>query len=100
MYRIDPPVASIGSSTITGRWSNLSGSDSMYGNGWWVSSSRATPTKPTCASGIAAWASSIMPSPARNTGTSSGGLTSRVPNVSASGVRIRTGAVAASRVAS
>ena len=32
-----------------------------------------------------------MPSPARSTGTSSGGLASRDPSVSASGVRIGTG---------
>ncbi|BBY22444.1 hypothetical protein MSTO_26490 [Mycobacterium stomatepiae] len=100
MYVIEPPVASIGSSTITGRCLSLGGSDSMYGKGRWVSSSRATPTKPTSASGIAACASSIIPSPARNTGTSSGGSTSRRPNVSARGVRILTGAVGTSRVAS
>ncbi|ORV56634.1 hypothetical protein AWC05_09810 [Mycobacterium florentinum] len=85
---------------MTGRCLSLAGSDSMYGNGRWVSSSRATPTKPTSASGIAACASLIIPSPARNTGTSSGGVVNRFPNVSASGVRILTGAVAASRVAS
>ena len=49
---IDPPVASIGSSTNTGRPASDSGSDSMYGIGWWVSSSRAIPTNPICASGI------------------------------------------------
>ena len=74
---IDPPVASIGSSTNTGRPASDSGSDSMYGVGWSVSSSRASPTKPICDSGISACAGSAMPSPARSTGTSSGGLASR-----------------------
>ena len=74
---IEPPVASIGSSTNTGRPARESGSDSMYGFGWWVSSSRATPTNPICDSGMNACAASTMPSPARSTGTSSGGLASR-----------------------
>ncbi|ORX03073.1 hypothetical protein AWC29_17955 [Mycobacterium triplex] len=85
---------------MTGRCLSLAGNDSMYGKGRCVCSSRATPTKPTSASGIAACASSTIPSPARNTGTSSGGLVNRFPSVSASGVRILTGVVAASRVAS
>lgn len=100
MWAIDPPVASMGSRTITGRRASLSGSASRYGTGRWVSSSRATPTKPTSASGIAAWAASTMPNPARSTGTSSGGLTSRVPAVAATGVRILTDFRGASRLAS
>ena len=74
---IEPPVASIGSSTKTGRPASESGSDSMYGIGWWVSSLRAMPTNPVCASGMSACAASTIPSPARSTGTSSGGLASR-----------------------
>lgn len=68
--------------------------------GRWVCSSRATPTKPTSASGSAACAGSTMPSPARSTGTSSGGLTSRVPAAAATGVRIRTDLRGTSRLAS
>ena len=66
-------MASIGSSTNTGRPSSESGSDTMYGVGSWVSSSRATPTNPICDSGMNACAASTIPSPARSTGTSSGG---------------------------
>ena len=72
----------------------------MYGTGWWVSSSRATPTKPICASGISACAASTMPSPARSTGTSSGGLASRYPTVRATGVCSGALVTGASRVAS
>ena len=74
---MDPPVASIGSSTSTGRPASDSGNDSMYGMGRNVRSSLASPTKPICASGISLCASSAMPSPARSTGTSSGGFASR-----------------------
>ncbi|OBI40760.1 hypothetical protein A5708_02295 [Mycobacterium colombiense] len=97
---IDPPVASMGSRTITGLFASLSGSASRYGTGRWLSSLRATPTKPTSASGIAACAASTMPSPARSTGTSSGGLTRRVPTAGATGVRIFTDFRGASRLAS
>ncbi|GAB4983975.1 hypothetical protein MAHJHV58_11630 [Mycobacterium avium subsp. hominissuis] len=97
---IEPPVASIGSSTITDLPASLSGSAAKYGTGRWVCSSRATPTKPTSASGSAACAGSTMPSPARSTGTSSGGLTSRVPAAAATGVRIRTDLRGTSRLAS
>ncbi|OBH41193.1 hypothetical protein A5682_24330 [Mycobacterium mantenii] len=100
MYAIDPPVASMGSRTITGLPASLAGSASRYGTGTWVSSSRATPTNPTSASGIAACAASTMPSPARSTGTSSGGLTKRVPAAAATGVRMRTDLRGASRPAS
>jgi hypothetical protein len=41
-----------------------------------------------------------MPNPARSTGINKGGLASRDPIVSAIGVRIDTGSVGASRVAS
>ena len=95
MCTIDPPVASIGSSTITGQVLRSSGSDSRYGVGRAVSSSRATPTNPTLASGISCCALSTMPRPARSTGTSSGGEASRDPTVSASGVRMCTGVDAA-----
>ena len=74
---IEPPVASMGSSANTGRPARDSGSDSMYGIGWWVSSLRAMPTKPVWASGMSACAASTIPSPARSTGTSSGGFASR-----------------------
>ncbi len=47
----DPPVASIGSSTITGRPASDSGSLLTYGSGWWVSSLRAMPMKPMSAFG-------------------------------------------------
>ncbi|CNN21852.1 Uncharacterised protein [Mycobacterium tuberculosis] len=57
VYVIDPPVATIGSRTITGRSLRSSGSDSRYGTGRAVSSSRATPTNPTRDSGITACAS-------------------------------------------
>ena len=66
-------MASIGSSTKTGRPAREPGSDTMYGVGWWVASSRATPTNPICDSGTNVCAASTMPSPARSTGTSSGG---------------------------
>ena len=56
VYTIEPPVASIGSSTSTGWVLRSSGSDARYGVGRWVVSSRATPTKPTRASGMSAWA--------------------------------------------
>ena len=97
---IEPPVASIGSSTITGCVLKSSGRDSRYGVGSWVSSLRATPTNPTFASGISMCALSTIPSPARSTGTSSGGAASRDPTMSAIGVRMGTGLGAASRVAS
>ncbi len=73
VWTIEPPVASIGSSTNTGRPASDSGSDTMYVTAWWVSSSRAMPTNPTCDSGTNACAASTIPSPARSTGTSSGG---------------------------
>nr|CRL70211.1 hypothetical protein CPGR_00411 [Mycolicibacter nonchromogenicus] len=76
------------------------GSEVRYGTGWWVASLRATPTKPTSASGIRAWAASTIPSPARSTGTGSGGRASRVPPVSASGLRTVMSSRGAPRVAS
>ncbi|GAB1816650.1 hypothetical protein MUNTM_56940 [Mycobacterium sp. MUNTM1] len=97
---IDPPVASMGSRTITGLPASLSGRASKYGTGRWVSSLRATPTKPTSASGMAACAASTMPNPARSTGTSSGGLAKRVPTAGATGVWIFTDFRGASRLAS
>ncbi len=93
-------MASIGSSTITGRPTSDSGSDAMYGVGSWVCSSRASPTKPICDSGSRLNAASAMPRPARSTGTSSGGLASAVPTVGATGVVIGTSVRARPRVAS
>jgi hypothetical protein len=49
---------------------------------------------------MSACAWSTMPSPARSTGTSSGGLANRDPVVSDNGVRTGTDSQAASRVAS
>ena len=97
---IDPPVASIGSSTYTGRSASDSGSDSMYGVGCSVCSSRASPTNPICDSGISACAWSAMPRPARSTGTSSGGSDSRTARVGAIGVWIGSNRTARSRDAS
>ena len=85
---------------ITGLPASLRGNASRYGTGAWVSSSRATPTNPASASGIAACAASSMPSPARSTGTSSGGLTKRVPTAEDTGVRIFTDFRGVSRLAS
>src|SRR3954447_22268933 len=70
----DPPVASIGSSTNTSRSTRDAGSEAMYASGWKVTSLRASPTKPIWDSGSIPWAVSAMPSPARSTGTISGGL--------------------------
>ncbi|OBH51593.1 hypothetical protein A5686_12030 [Mycobacterium sp. E2479] len=100
MCAIEPPVASMGSRISTGLPASLSGSASRYGTGRWVFSSRATPTNPASASGSAACAASSMPSPARSTGTSSGGLTKRVPTADATGVRILTDFRGASLLAS
>ena len=97
---IDPPVASIGSSTYTRRPCSDSGSDSMYGVGSRVSSSRARPTKPICDSGMSECAWSAIPSPARSTGTSSGGFTRRIAVVRATGVWIGTRSTGRSRDAS
>ena len=72
MWASEPPVASIGSSTITCRPARLSGSLLTYGLGWWVSSSRATPMNPTSALGSRSWAACRKPSPARSTGTTTG----------------------------
>ena len=47
----EPPVASIGSSTMHCRPASDSGSLLTYGLGWNVSSSRDTPMKPTSALG-------------------------------------------------
>ena len=58
--------------------------------GSWVCSSRASPTKPICDSGSRLNAASAMPSPARSTGTSSGGLAIATPVVGATGVVIGT----------
>ena len=68
-----------------------SGSDARYGVA--DGSPRRGPPRRSrrCASGISACAWSTMPRPARSTGTSSGGLASRDPVVSASGVRTGTG---------
>jgi hypothetical protein len=65
-----------------------------------VSSSRATPTNPITAPGTCACAASAMPSPARSTGTSTGGRASTAPVVEATGVAISVGLVGASRMAS
>ena len=70
-------MASIGSSTNTSRSTSDSGSEAMYASGWKVSSLRASPTKPICDSGSIRCAVSAMPSPARSTGTISGGAASR-----------------------
>ena len=93
-------MAIIGSSTNTGRSERSSGSDSMYGVGCRVSSLRASPTKPIWASGISLCAWSAMPSPARSTGTSSGGLASQCPSARATGVWMRSVRTGASRMAS
>ena len=85
---------------MTGRPASESGSDAMYGCGSCVCSSRARPTKPICDSGSRLNAASAMPSPARSTGTSSGGLASTVPVVGATGVTIGRSARCRSRVAS
>ena len=72
----------------------------MYGVGSWVRSSRASPTNPICDSGSRLKAASAMPSPARSTGTSSGGSASAVPVVGATGVVIGTPTTASVRAAS
>jgi hypothetical protein len=72
----------------------------MYGVGSSVSSLRARPTNPICASGISLCAWSAMPSPARSTGTSSGGFASQYPSVRATGVWMRSVRTGAFRVAS
>ena len=61
---------------------------------------RAIPMKPVWASGMSACAASTMPSPARSTGTSSGGSANRYPTVRATGVCSGADTSAASRVAS
>ena len=96
----EPPVASIGSSTSTGRPARSPGSDSMYARGSNVSSSRARPTNPIDDSGSSASAASAIPRPARSTGTISGGLASRVPWVGATGVSIGYCSTANERAAS
>ena len=68
----DPPVASIGSITITGRPASDSGSLLTYGLGWNVSSSRLIPMNPTSASGSSSWAACTKPRPARRIGTTTG----------------------------
>ena len=68
----DPPVASIGSTTITGRPANDSGSLLTYGFGANVSSSRLIPMNPTSAAGSSSWAACTNPSPRRRIGTTTG----------------------------
>ena len=72
----------------------------MYARGSNVSSSRARPTKPIDDSGSSASVASAMPSPARSTGTISGGLASRVPCVGATGVWTSNVSTAKERAAS
>ena len=72
MWTSEPPVASIGSTTITGRPASDSGSLLTYGLGANVSSSRLIPTNPTSASGSNSWAAWTNPSPARRIGTTTG----------------------------
>ena len=79
MCTSEPPVASIGSITITGRPASDSGSLLTYGLGWNVSSSREMPMKPTSAFGISSWAACTKPSPARRIGTTTGCTVSRRP---------------------
>ena len=100
MCAIEPPVASIGSRANTGRPASDSGSDSMYGIGWWVSSLRAMPTNPVWASGMSACAASTMPSPARTTGYRLANPPLLVPVLRATGVCSGAVASGASRVAS
>jgi hypothetical protein len=72
----------------------------MYGVGNSVTSSRAKPTKPIRDSGISARAWSAMPSPARSTGTSNGGLAYRTALVAATGVSMGISSVVRLRDAS
>ena len=98
---IDPPVASIGSSTITGLPRQVVGQrlQIRLGQVGFLVAGDADESHLRLRH-AARCAASTMPSPARNTGTSSGGLASRVPTVSATGVRIRDRSRGASRVAS
>src|SRR5918994_4805948 len=68
--------------------------------GWAVTSSLKSPMNPTVASGSRARAPSSIPRPARRTGTRQTGPEISSTAVSASGVRIWTGRVGMSRVAS
>ena len=86
VWTSDPPVASIGSTTITGRPASDSGSLLTYGLGANVSSSRLIPTNPTSASGSNSWAAWTNPSPARRIGTTTGWTASRLADASVSGV--------------
>ena len=82
----EPPVASIGSITITGRPASDSGSLFTYGFGANVSSSRLMPMKPTSASGSSSWAACTNPSPARRIGTTTGCTARRRAGAVVSGV--------------
>src|ERR671917_1928754 len=68
--------------------------------GWAVTSSGKSPMNPTVAFGRRARAPSSIPRPARRTGTRQTGPEISSTSVSVSGVRIRTGRVGMSRVAS
>ena len=96
----EPPVASIGSTTITGRPASDSGSLLTYGSGWWVSSLRAIPMKPMSAFGSSSWAAPTNPSPARRIGTTTGWLAMRRAGAVVSGVSTVPSTVGSVRVAS
>ena len=95
----DPPVASIGSTTITGRPASDSGSLLTYGFGANVSSSRLIPMNPTSAAGSSSWAACTNPSPARRIGTTTGCTASRRAGADVSGVSTVVSNVGRSSVA-
>ena len=95
----EPPVASIGSTTITGRPASDSGSLLTYGFGANVSSSRLTPMNPTSASGSSSWAAWTNPSPARRIGTTTGCTARRRAGADVSGVSTVVSSVGSDSVA-
>ena len=97
--RSEPPVASIGSITITGRPASDSGSLFTYGFGANVSSSRLMPMNPTSASGSSSWAACTNPSPARRIGTTTGCTARRRAGAVVSGVSTVVSTVGSDSVA-
>ena len=92
-------MASIGSTTITGRPASDSGSLLTYGLGANVASSRLIPTNPTSASGSSSWAAWTNPSPARRIGTTTGCTASRRAGAVVSGVSTDASTVGSDSVA-